>query len=75
MLLALLVDILARSLESTEQFWINLAVGCVLDVIGSIGLIVMFLFYCEARQIDDSKHMREKAGEEIIRKRMSDFLE
>jgi hypothetical protein len=73
--LALVVSVLASSLESPEQYWINVAVGSVLDVISTIGSIVLFLFYCEARQIDDSMHMKERDGEEIIKRRMSEFLE
>jgi hypothetical protein len=39
-----------ESLELPDAFWLNVVADCILDVVGSIFTIVMFLFYWESRQ-------------------------
>jgi hypothetical protein len=65
---------LLESLELPEVYWTSIAVESVLDVVGTIGSIVMLLFYCEARQLEKAMALDHPQEEQIDPSRLPDFL-
>ena len=59
------VSVAIELLELADFFWINVAAVSILDVVGSICTIVMFLFYWEGRQQETSQPKAPDPDEDL----------